>query len=112
VLEYSELILLLIAARMRSRHGDTPQPLPSGPRKLHYGLSRDPFEAAHRMLDYLGILDVISDCQRNADGKVDGFRDRGAQPHLLRFHPAALDNAAHPTIVDTIATQIAKSEGL
>ena len=111
VLEDSELVLLLIAARMRSRHGDTPQPLPSGPRKLHYGLSRDSFEAAHRMLDYLGILDVISDYQRNADGKVDGFRDRGAQPHLLRFHPEALDKPAYPTIVDTIKDQIAKAEG-
>lgn len=111
VLEDSELVLLLIAARMYSEHGDAPQPLPSGPRKLNYGLSRDSFEAGHRVLDYLGILDVISDYQRNADGKVDGFGDRGAQPHLLRFHPEALDRPAYPTIVDTVTEQIAKSEG-
>lgn len=112
VLEDSELVLLLIAARMRSGHGDTPQPLRSGPRKLNYGLSRDSFEAAHRVLDYLGILDVISDYLRSADGKVDGFSrgTRGAQPHLLRFHPEALDRPAYPTIVDTIQEQIAKSE--
>lgn len=110
VLEDSELVLLLIAARMRSEHADAPQPLPSGPRKLNYGLSRDSFEAAHRVLDYLGILDVISDYQRSADGKVDGFGDRGAQPHLLRFHPEALDRPAFPTIADTITEQIAKSE--
>lgn len=110
VLEDSELVVLLIAARMYSEHGETPQPLPSGPRKLNYGLSRDSFEAGHRVLDYLGILDVISDYQRNADGKVDGFSDRGAQPHLLRFHPEALDRPAYPSIVDTIAAQIAKSE--
>jgi|JI10StandDraft_1071094.scaffolds.fasta_scaffold04235_12 hypothetical protein len=111
VLEDSELVLLLIAARMRNEHGDVPQPLPSGPRKLHYGLSRDSFEAGHRVLDYLGILDVISDYQRNSDGKVDGFGDRGAQPHLLRFHPEALDRPAFPAITDTITEQIAKSEG-
>lgn len=111
VLEDSELVLLLIAARMRSEQGDAPQPLPSGPRKLNYGLSRDSFEAGHRVLDYLGILDVISDYQRSADGKVDGFGDRGAQPHLLRFHPEALDRPAFPTITDTITEQIAKSEG-
>ncbi len=111
LLEDSELVLLLIAARMYSQHSDTPQPLPSGPRKLNYGLSRDSFEAGHRVLDYLGILDVISDYQRNAAGKVDGFGDRGAQPHLLRFHPEALDRPAYPTIVDTITEQIAKSEG-
>lgn len=110
VLEDSELVLLLIAARMRGKHGDTPQPLPSGPRKLHYGLSRDSFEAAHRVLDYLGILDVISDYQRSADGKVDGFGDRGAQPHLLRFHPEALDRPAIPTITDTIIEQLLKAE--
>src|SRR6202008_5157397 len=43
-----ELILPLIAARMPTRHCDVPQPLPSGPRKLHYGLSRDSFETPHR----------------------------------------------------------------
>ncbi|MCA2304877.1 hypothetical protein JF770_15020 [Mycobacterium intracellulare] len=112
VLEDSELVLLLIAARMHAEHGDVPQPLPSGPRKLHYGLSRDSFEAGHRVLDYLGILDVISDYQRNDDGKVDGFADRGAKPHLLRFHPETLDRPAFPAIVDTITEQIAKSEGL
>ena len=110
VLEDSELVLLLIAARMRSQHGDAPQPLASGPRKLHYGLSRDSFEAGHRVLDYLGILDVISDYQRSADGKVEKFNDRGAQPHLLRFHPEALDRPAFPAIIDTITEQIAKSE--
>lgn len=111
VLEDSELVLLLIAARMRSKHGESPQPLASGPRRLHYGLSRDSFEAGHRVLDYLGILDVISDYQRSADGKVDGFSDRGAQPHLLRFHPEALDRPAFPAITDTMTDQIAKSEG-
>ena len=110
MLEDSELILLLITARLRAEHGDTAQPLPAGPRKLHYGLSRDSFEAAHRMLGYLGILDVISDYQRSADGKVESFRDRGAQPHRLRLHPDALDKPAYPTIVDIITAQIAQSE--
>lgn len=113
VLDDSELVLLLIAARLLAKHGGIPQPLASGPRKLNYGLSRDSFETGHRMLDYLGLLDVISDWRRNADGTVDGFRDRetrGAQPHLLRFHPEVLDNAAYPIIVDTITSQLAKSE--
>ncbi|MGP4058876.1 hypothetical protein ACTWP6_29365 [Mycobacterium sp. 4D054] len=110
VLEDSELVLLLIAARMRNQHGGAPQPLASGPRKLHYGLSRDSFEAGHRVLDYLGILDVISDYQRSADGKVEKFSDRGAQPHLLRFNPEALDRPALPAIIDTLTEQVAKSE--
>jgi hypothetical protein len=111
VLEDSELVLLLIAARMRCLHGDTPQPLPSGPRKLNYGLTKDSYEAAHRILDYLSILDVISDFNRSADGKVDGIRERGAQPHHLRLRPEKLDRPAYPTIIDGITDQIAKAEG-
>ena len=109
VLEDSELVLLLIAARMHCKYGDTPQPLPSGPRKLNYGLTKDSYEAAHRMLDYLSILDVIADWNRSSNGKVDGFRKQGAQPHRLRFHPEHLDRPAYPTIVDTITDQIARS---
>jgi hypothetical protein len=109
VLEDSELVLLLIAARMRHLHGDTPQPLPSGPRKLNYGLTKDSYEGAHRILDYLSILDVISDFNRLADGTVEGIRERGAQPHRLRLRLDGLDQPAYPAIVDTIADQIAKS---
>lgn len=107
VLHDSELALLLITARMLSKGGDYAQPLGGGFRKLNYGLSRDSFEAAHRVLEYLGIVEVISDYQRSSDGKVDGYRERGAKPHLLRFHPEALAAPAYPTILDTLATQIA-----
>lgn len=110
VLEDSELIMLLIGARFRHAHGDEPQPLAPGPRKLNYGLSHDSFEAGHRMLDYLGILDVISDYQRSRDGKVDGYKDRGAKPHVLRFRPETLDTPAYPTIIDVITRQLARSE--
>ena len=111
MLEDSELVLLLITARMRFRHGDTPRPMSSGPRKLNYGLTKDSYESAHRILDYLDILEVISDFNRSSDGKVDGIRERGAQPHRLRFRPDALERPAYPTIVETITEQIAKSEG-
>lgn len=56
----------------------------------------------HSVLEYLGIVEVISDCQRSSDGKVDGYRERGAKPHLLRFHPEALAAPAYPTILDTL----------
>jgi hypothetical protein len=110
VLEDSELVLLLITARMRARYEDTPQPMSSGPRKLNYGLTKDSYESAHRILDYLDILDVVSDFNRSQDGKVDGIRERGAQPHRLRFRPESLDLPAHPTIIDTLTQQIAMSE--
>ena len=112
VLEDSELVVLLIAARMRGAHGETPQPLRSGPRKLNYGLTKDSYEAAHRVLDYLSILDVIADWSRSVDGRVDGYKEKGAQPHRLRLHPERLDQPAYPTIIDTLTDQIARSETL
>lgn len=110
VLEDSELVLLLITARFRCKNGDTPQPMSSGPRKLNYGLTKDSYESAHRVLDYLKIITVIADWSRTSDGRVNGLRDRGAQPHHLGFNPEMLDQPAYPTIVDTITKQIAKSE--
>ncbi|MDO3013294.1 hypothetical protein P5V34_04740 [Mycobacteroides abscessus subsp. abscessus] len=65
VLEDSELTLLLITARLRHKRGPQLQPLDATARKLHYGLSRDAFEAGHRMLDYLEIADVVSDICRS-----------------------------------------------
>jgi len=112
VLEDSELVLLLIAARFRRVFGDVPHPMASGPRKLNYGLTKDSYEAAHRMLDYLSILKVIADWRRSSDGKVDGFGgrgERGAQPHRVLLRPETLDKPAYPTIVDTITKQIALS---
>jgi hypothetical protein len=110
VLEDSELALLLITARMREQHGDEGQRLGATNRALFYGLGRDSFEA-HRVLDYLGIIDVMADIYRNEDGKVDGFKSRGAQPHELLFHPEALDRPALPTLLDTIASQIEAGSG-
>lgn len=110
VLEDSELVLLLITARFRRVFGDAPHPMSAGPRKLNYGLTKDSYEAAHRVLDYLSILDVIADWSRSSDGKVDGFRERGAQPHRLRLRPENIDQPAYPTIVDAITDQIALSE--
>lgn len=64
------------------------------------------------VLDYLKIINVIADWNRTSDGRVNGLRDRGAQPHHLRFNPEMLDQPAYPTIVDTITEQIAKSGDL
>ncbi|MGV7570843.1 Uncharacterised protein [Mycobacteroides abscessus subsp. massiliense] len=110
VLEDSELVLLLITARFHRKYGDTPQPMSSGPRKLNYGLTKDSYESAHRILDYLKIISVIADWNRTSDGKVSAIRERGAQPHHLRFHPDMLERPAYPTIVDTLTQQIARSE--
>jgi hypothetical protein len=105
VLEDSELALLLITARMRSQHGDEGQRLGATTRLLNYGLARDSFEA-HRVLDYLGLIDVIADPSRSPDGKVDGFKSRSALPHELLFHPEVLEKPGLPTILETIEHQL------
>jgi hypothetical protein len=110
VLQDSELALLLITARLREKYGDEAHAIGGGGQKLNYGLSRDSFEAAHRVLDYLGIVDVVSDYMRSADGKVDAYKKRGAKPHLLRFHPEALDSPAYPAIVETLSEQLKRAK--
>lgn len=105
VLEDSELALLLIAARLRQKYGDVIVPLEAAPRLLHYGLSRDAFEA-HNMLDRLGLLEVEQDSERHADGKVRKYLTRGARPHGLRFLPAGLDKPALPSVAAEVQRRL------
>jgi hypothetical protein len=90
---------------MRGQHGDEGQRLGATTRLLHYGLARDSFEA-HRVLDYLGLIDVIADINRFPDGKADGFKSREARPHELLFHPEVLEKPGLPTILETIEDQL------
>jgi hypothetical protein len=109
VLEDSELALLLITARNRHLHGDEELALPGGIRTIHHGLSQDAFEA-HRVLDYLGLIDVTSDYRRQSDGRVHKYDEHGAEPHKLLFHPDALENSAIPAFLTAIENQLAKPE--
>ena len=109
VLEDSELALLLITARNRSLHGDEEQPLRGGTRVTNYGLGPDSFEA-HRVLDYLGLIDVSSDYRRQQDGRVADYETKGAEPHRLLFHPDALERSAVRTFLAEIEDQLAKPE--
>lgn len=105
VLEDSELALLLIAARLRHKHGDMSVRLPAAPRLLNYGLSRDAFEA-HSMLDWMGLLEVEQDPERDFDGRAHDYRTRGAQPHGLRFLPSALNQPALPTVATEVQRRL------
>lgn len=109
VLEDSELALLLITARNRHLHGDEELPLPGNIRVVHHGLSQDAFEA-HRVLDYLGLIDVTSDYRRQTDGRVHKYNENGAEPHKLLFQPEALKDSAIPAFLDAIEKQLARPE--
>lgn len=107
VLEDSELALLLITMRMRHIHGDEPQKLAAGTRLLHYGLSRDAFEA-HIMLSRLGLLEVTEDAGRSMDGKVHDYTNQRAQPHELLFLPAGLEHDAGAAVTAEIDYQFSR----
>ncbi|MBN2447245.1 MAG: hypothetical protein JXO22_10990 [Phycisphaerae bacterium] len=109
VLQDSELALLLITARNRSLHGAEEQPLRGGTRVTNHGLGPDAFEA-HRVLDYLGLIDVSSDYRRQEDGRVADYETEGAEPHRLLFHPDALEHSAVPTFLAEIEDQLAKPQ--
>lgn len=109
VLDDSELVLLLITARNRDLHGDEELGLSGGIRVVNHGLGPDAFEA-HRVLDYLGLIDVTSDYRRQSDGRVYKYKEQGAEPHKLLFQPDALQKSAIPTFLTEIENQLAKPE--
>ncbi|CAM5673580.1 hypothetical protein MAUB1S_11896 [Mycolicibacterium aubagnense] len=109
VLEDTELVLLLITMRSRYLHGDEELTFSGGVRTVHYGVGPDAFEA-HRVLEYLGLIDVISDYRRQSDGRVYKYQEQGAAPHKLVFQPDALENSAFPTFLTEIENQLAKPE--
>jgi hypothetical protein len=112
VLEDSELALLLITARNFSKYGQQQQPLPGGVRVMNYGLGQDSFEA-HRVLEYLGLIDVSSDYRRQSNGQVADYDTKGpADPHKLLFIPAGLEKHAVTTFLTAIQDQLAASETL
>lgn len=76
---------------------------------MNHGLGPDSFEA-HRVLDYLGLIDVRSDYRRHQNGRVADYKNKGAEPHKLLFHPDALEMNAVPTFLAEIENQLAKPE--
>ena len=105
VLEDSELALLLIAARLQHKDGDASHRLPAAPRLLNYGLSRDAFES-HSMLDWMGLLEVEEDPERDFDGRTHDYRTRGAQPHGLRFLSSGLERLALPCVATEVQRRL------
>lgn len=108
-LEDSELALLLITARNLDLHGAQELPLRGSIRIINHGLSQDAFKA-HRVLDYLALIDVLPDHRRRAGGKVANYKDAGTEPHRLLFHPQALHAPAVPTFLDVIQQQLERPE--
>jgi hypothetical protein len=109
ILEDTELALLLITARNRHLHGDEAIELNGEIRSINHGLGQDAFKA-HRVLDYLGLIDVIADWRRHHDGTVSEYETKGADAHKLLFHPDALNEPAISTFLTKIEDQLARPE--
>lgn len=107
VLEDSELALLLIAIYKRHQLGDEPYKLEAGTRALLFGLGRDSFDA-HLMLQRLDLIDVDADPHRYDDGKVNGYQNRGAQPHALMFLPDSLNRDGGATVEEQLGYQLGR----
>ena len=113
VLEDSELVLLLIAARMREptrRHAST-----AAVRGAQTELRAERWRLPSRRRTACSTTSEFSTSSPTISATPTARWTASATgapgPHLLRFHPEALDKPAYPTIVDTIKDQIAKAEG-
>lgn len=110
VLEDSELALLLITIRNLSKHGAQPLPLSGENRSLRYGLGEDAFEA-HRVLEYLSLVDVSSDHRRQSNGRIANYEDQGqGEPHTLQFLPEGLSQPAVTTFLSAIGSQLDQAD--
>lgn len=110
ILEDTEIAMLLITARNRHLHGDEPIELNGEIRSINHGVGQDAFKA-HRVLEYLGLIDVIADWRRHQDGTVSDYEEKGpADAHRLLFHPDALNESAIPTFLTKIEEQLARPE--
>lgn len=87
VLEDTEIAFLLMVAHAQAEvQQEYPGSVivPSRKRLDSYGIGRDAYEEAHRVLSRVGLASVEPDRMRRVDGKVRGF-SHGIQPNLHRL---------------------------
>lgn len=97
VLEDTELAVLL----MRCSLGAPTEvaEISAGERAMRYGMSRDAFDS-YRVLERVGILEVIRDPDRSPDGTIRAYSSGRhlAPPHQFRLLTDAFDASAFPLV--------------
>lgn len=103
LLEDAEIALLLMVACGR---GTIPADggmvaVPGEIRLQHYGINRDSFTSAHRMLDRFGLLEV-EEVGRWHDGKAENHEEDGAYLHRLRLQPDGFEQDAFTVVEEAV----------
>jgi len=106
VLEDTELSFILMMAAADHATGGQSFGLLAENRLLRFGMAHDAFEA-HMMLSRLGLVTVIPDPRRRADGTVEEFNAEGsAHPHMLGFVRSGFDCGAFTSLTAEIDSRL------
>jgi hypothetical protein len=111
LLEDSEIALLLmvacgLGATALEENKQGFMAVEANVRLLHYGISRDAFEA-HLMLSSLGLLTVLPE-ERHEDSRAIEFKTKGAALHRLRLERDAFDRPAHDALVKALDHELSR----
>lgn len=109
LLEDGELaLLLMVACRRGANPGETDVAIPGDTRVHHYGIGRDVYTSAHKMLREFGLLHV-EELGRRDDGRAIGFDDdpAEAQLHRLQLLPGGFDEPAWEKVPAAIVERLA-----
>lgn len=109
VLEDSEIVFLLMLAHTHWRNGTDGEVAVTGEaRLLHFGLGRQAYSHAHRLLERVGLVSVTESMDRFFEGgKVTGFSaDSPPELHRIQLLPDGFDNPALPTMTEAISRRL------
>ncbi|QEE61169.1 hypothetical protein FVA74_05955 [Salinibacterium sp. dk2585] len=105
VLEDSEIALLLMVACQK---GGWPENgllvVPADVRLRHYGIHRDAYSSARKVLEWCGLL-MVEEVARHRDGRAENAELR---VHRLGLIPSGFEALAVPTTIEALARQITR----
>lgn len=106
VLEDSETnVLLMIACRWGGFRDDDGTAFPGVLRLQNYGISRDNYTRALKMLDHFGLVSVVERGRRD-DGRA--YEEEGQVLHRLALRPDGFKVDALSTVIQALQTQLAR----
>jgi hypothetical protein len=106
VLEDSEIAaLLMIANGQHALFDDGYSAFPGSTRLQYYGIHRDAYSTAVKMLDWLGLINLI-EVKRHSDGRAE---DADLYLHRLSLRPEGFVTPALEKLLDTLNHQIARA---
>lgn len=106
VLEDSEInMLLMIACGWGGFRDDDGTAFPGVLRLQNYGISRDNYTRALKMLDHFGLVSVVERGRRD-DGRA--YEEEGQMLHRLALQPDGFKVDALPKVIEALQAQLAR----